>query len=196
VRQGRVIFKTRGTDNLNERQALYVQFVVEGIPRAEAVRRAGYRTKWPDRFAVQLTKTDKIAAAIAQLQAEMREKKILSLEASLYYLANIARANPKDYYDARGNLIPIEKLPRELAYAIASFEVTANGKPYYKLHSPTAAITVSAKIQGFIAPPSVNINNQVIEMTDEQRQRIFALAAAIQQSRGALPAPRENEKAK
>lgn len=57
---------------------------------------------------------------IAKRQVERRKRVDISLDRVLEEIASLAFFNPKDLYDAEGNIIPIHQLPREVAAAISS----------------------------------------------------------------------------
>jgi hypothetical protein len=196
-----VILKSQGTTLLNERQARFVGFYVDGCSATEAARRAGYgpSSKYIDRIAVRLMRTDKIANAIVNRQAEQRQKASMQLEEAVATLTNQIRANIKDFVDPEtGKLSPIEQLPRHLAACIEEIDVSRDGRIVrYRLHNGQKALYLLGRMLGWVQAPNVTVNQAHIELSDEQRTRIWDLVRAIEQQRNeqrALPGLGENGK--
>jgi hypothetical protein len=194
MRQRRVIVDTRY--GLNERQSLFVQFVIEGSSRADAVRRAGYQTKYPERFAVQLMRTPAVVAELLRRQAEMRERASMQLDEAVGVLTNQIRTNVADFVDpVTGRLKPIETLPRQLAACIEEVDVSNDGRiTRYRLHNGQKALYLLGRMLGWVQAPSVTVNQAHIELSPEHRTRIWDLVRAIEQQRGeqALPGRVDN----
>jgi hypothetical protein len=197
MRYPRVILKSSNTRNLNQRQARFVQFYVEGVSATEAARRAGYGpSKYVDRIAVRLMRTDKIADAIGKLQAEQRQRASMQLEEAVATLTNQVRANIADFVDRKtGKLKPIESLPGNLAACIEEVDVSSDGRIVrYRLHNGQKALYLLGRMLGWVQAPSIQVNNQ-IELSDEQRTRIWDLVRAIEQQRSERRAlPLSNDK--
>lgn len=60
----------------------------------------------------------------------------------------VGSANMRDYYDRDGKLIPINRLPRDLADAICEVKYDADGRVTYKLHDKNQANFTLLKLFG------------------------------------------------
>lgn len=113
--------------NLTRKQAVFVKEFLINFNGAEAVRKAGYKTKRPEKFAWDLRNKPDIAAAIDIGEKKLLEKLDITAERVLDELASIGFQNAQNLYDpATGELIPINKLPENVARTISSIEVISS----------------------------------------------------------------------
>lgn len=108
---------------LNEKQQRFVSEYVKDLNATAAAKRSGYSGKTAYSQGQRLLKNAEVAAALATRQAKALERAELSASRTLEEMRRVAFGNVQDLFDAQGNLLPIEKLPREVAAQIASFEV-------------------------------------------------------------------------
>lgn len=113
---------------LNRRQKRAAEEYFLGASKAEAYRRAyAMKPSWDARRiadnAWKLFKRPEVLAHLAQLATEAEAQYEIRKHLVLAKLTAGATANVQDLYDEKGELIPIHKLPREVAATICSIEV-------------------------------------------------------------------------
>jgi hypothetical protein len=128
-----VLIKYRATNKLNERQALFVGFVVEGASRAEA--RAGSSEKYADRIGDQRMRALKIVSEIARRQELQRREQDVSLAKWIGETANIAFVDPVELEDEDGKTRKLRDIPVVLRKCISNIYWTKNGQRQYELAS-------------------------------------------------------------
>ncbi|MCP4163277.1 MAG: terminase small subunit, partial [Deltaproteobacteria bacterium] len=100
-------------------------FLTNGRNGKDAIIRAGYSKKSAEVNACRLLKNDKVKAYI-QYHQDIQEKEFdISLKRIQQETAKLAFQNTQDLYDEEtGNIIPIHKLPRDVAASISGVEHT------------------------------------------------------------------------
>jgi len=99
--------------------------IVNGMNQTEAYMQAGYNcTKETARRNASelLTKAD-IVERIAQIRAELTERERIKADEIARELKEIAFFNPQALFDEDGNLIPIHKLPPNVAKVVANMKI-------------------------------------------------------------------------
>jgi phage terminase small subunit len=128
-----------------------------------------------------LAKTN-IARRIEELEEARRERLDITADRVLQRLAMLAFANVRDFYDDRGELIPIHELDHDVAAAISSFE-TIGGKSgivtKVKLHDQKAALELLGKTEKLkLFRENVNLNHAFGEYSDEELEELARQKAA------------------
>lgn len=113
---------------LNRRQKRAAEEYFLGCSKAEAYRRAyACKPEWDAARiadnAYSVFKRPEMDAYLAQLGKEAEEQYEIRKHLVLQKLTAGATSNVQDLYDENGELIPIHKLPREVAATICSIEV-------------------------------------------------------------------------
>lgn len=76
-----------------------------------------------NRKACELFKRDKIRSRVDELQKEISWRNKLTIDSIIHELKKIILFNPKDLFDAEGELKNMVELPDEIATAISSIDV-------------------------------------------------------------------------
>lgn len=173
--------------DLNPRERRFVDLVAEGRTKAYAARAVGWGGS-PWSLYRRLKELDPAIEARRAYLAKKSEVDALSI-ASEY--AAIGFANVQDLVDVDGNPIPLHELPREVAAAIVSLDVTETEvnaelktRTYkYKLHPKTQALESLVKLFGLEAPKKVALTDaegkDLPAMTDIEAARRIAFALAV-----------------
>ena len=107
---------------------------------AVAYREINPRSKRPDQRASVLLANPEVKAAIEERRQEAIKGAGVELLCVLQELAAVGQFNPADLRDPEGKLIPVHKLPRQVAAAIAGEEFDANGSLIrYRTHPKNEA---------------------------------------------------------
>lgn len=108
---------------LNDKHARFVAEYLKDLNATQAAIRAGYSPETAGAQGSRLLTNDEIAAAVADGQAKVLAAAELSAVRTLEEMRRLAFSNAQDLFDTDGNLLPIHKLPRDIAATIASVEV-------------------------------------------------------------------------
>ena len=108
---------------LTDKQLLFVAEYLKDLNATQAAIRAGYSVDTAGSQGSRLLTNVEIAEAIAASQSKVIEAAELSAVRTLEEIRRLAFSNAQDLFDTDGNLLPIHKLPRDIAAAIASVEV-------------------------------------------------------------------------
>ena len=120
-------------------------------PRAAYIK-AGFKARGrvADAAASRLLKNVNIQAAIKKSREEVTKEVEKKLSFDLIDVKEelwaVASSTSKDYYDKKGNLIPIHKLSDKAAKAVASFEIEESRRGGGKLKKEKGAILKKVKI--------------------------------------------------
>lgn len=107
---------------------------------APAYREINPRSKRPDQRASVLLANPEVQAAIQERRQEAIKGAGVELLCVLQELAAVGQFNPADLRDPQGKLIPIHKLPRQVAAAIAGEEFDEHGNLIrYRTHPKNEA---------------------------------------------------------
>lgn len=118
---------------LTPKQSAFVAEYLIDLNATQAAIRAGYSVKTAKSVGAEnLTKPD-IDAAIQEALQKRAERTEISQDRVLEEYAKLAFHNPQDFYDDQGNLIEVHKLPRDVAAAITSMEVSVDAEGKSKL---------------------------------------------------------------
>jgi phage terminase small subunit len=118
---------------LTPKQQAFVKEYLCDLNATQAAIRAGYSVKTAKSVGAEnLTKPD-IDAAIQEALQKRAERTEISQDRVLEEYAKLAFHNPQDFYDDQGNLIEVHKLPRDVAAAITSMEVSVDAEGKSKL---------------------------------------------------------------
>jgi phage terminase small subunit len=112
----------RGSQQLrNPQHELFAkEFVASGDARA-AAHAASIKGGIP--AAARLLQDDRVARRVRWLNQQLTTRIEMKAERVVAEVAAIALADPKDAYDANGELLPINEWPEALRRAVAGFEV-------------------------------------------------------------------------
>lgn len=108
---------------LNKKQAQFVKEYLIDLNATQASIRAGYSHKTAEWIGHQLLKKTHVAEAV-RYEMEARAKRTeISADRVLAEYAKLAFLDPRRFYDDDGNLIPVHKLPEDVAAALAGMDV-------------------------------------------------------------------------
>lgn len=151
--------------------------VAEGRTLLEAHKAAGYVPEPGN--AKRLRKRADVSERIAELRREAAEFANVRRVRVVVEVDRIGRANIRDFYDEEGVLIPIQKLPRELAAAIQEIVVSDGKVAGYKLHDKNQAnFTLLKYLGGLPEAPAAQTHVSIFNQLSIEDQR--ALAAALE----------------
>ncbi|MDR0276232.1 MAG: terminase small subunit [Burkholderiaceae bacterium] len=138
---------------LTPQQECFAQEVARGKPLAQAYRIAYPKslkwkneTLWP--AASQLMAHPKVHARVEALQKAAAAEVVVEKSALLRELMRLAFADPRRLAGEDGKVKPLHKLDDDMAAAVASVKVGADGKVEYKLWDKGAAQEKLAKHLG------------------------------------------------
>lgn len=115
--------QSKSPDGLTDKQRRFVaEYMVDCNARAAAVR-AGYSARTADKIGPQLLGKTSVRAAIAKREERHLQRLEVTAERVLAELGRLSVSDPRQLFDAEGNLRPIHELPDEVASAVASVEV-------------------------------------------------------------------------
>lgn len=119
----RKVKKDRSVE-LTEKHKLFCEHYIETLSQTEALRRAGYKCKYPGAYAADLMRLPKIQNYIQQLMAERSKRNQITADMVLQELAKIGFANIKNYIKT-GNLVEdLKGLEDDKTAAVESIKVT------------------------------------------------------------------------
>lgn len=107
---------------LRPKHERFVLEYLKDLNATQAAIRAGYSRKTAGVQGHDLLKNPKIAAAIAEKNAEKCEKAGLTAELVRETLARALRFDPSDTVDAEGNALMVNKIPDHARLALAGHE--------------------------------------------------------------------------
>ncbi|MEF2146661.1 MAG: terminase small subunit [Desulfovibrionaceae bacterium] len=118
---------------LTPKQAAFVAEYLIDLNATQAAIRAGYSARTAGSQGERLLKKVEIQIALAEAQQKRAERTEISQDRVLLEYSKLAFHNPQDFYDDKGNLIEVHKLPRDVAAAITSMEVSVDAEGKSKL---------------------------------------------------------------
>lgn len=116
----------RKKNKLTPKQAAFVQEYLIDLNATQAAIRAGYSKKTAKDIACENLAKPNIQAAIQKRRTKLTEKAEISQERVLTEYAKLAFLDPREFFDDNGDLIPIHKLPGEVAAAVSGMDVTTS----------------------------------------------------------------------
>lgn len=125
---------------LTPRQQRFVDEFLVDLNGRQAAIRAGYSPKSADQQAGRLLSYAKVKAALEKGKTERRAKTRITAERVLEELAKLAFVDPRDFFDADGNLIPIAELGDDTATGLAGLDIAVH-------HGGDGEVTKAAKIK-------------------------------------------------
>jgi hypothetical protein len=102
----------------------------------------------------------------------------------------IGAGNMKDYYDREGRLIPVHKLSRDAAEAIAEVKIDSEGRVTYKLHDKNQANFTLLKLFGDLPDDEASTTQKTTNIfnafsPEAQKVLLEVLRSAAGSNRGA-----------
>jgi phage terminase small subunit len=113
----------KGTNGLTPKQQRFVIEFLKDFNGTQAATRAGYSARTANEQAARLLTQAPIAATIAHAMKKAFEKAGLDLARWVREVWNMALLDPADFYDADGNLLPIQDMPIEARRALAGMDL-------------------------------------------------------------------------
>lgn len=110
-------------EQLTNRQRRFVDMIVQGKKRAEAVRAIGYKGDRPEDAAYKMLQRPLIRQAVAERDAMWMEAVDVSKAMIATELGRVAFFDPRRMFDDAGNLKPIHELDDATAAVVQSVEV-------------------------------------------------------------------------
>src|ERR1700760_3390415 len=130
---------------MNQRQQLFVANYLKTRNASAAARAAGYATASASVTGSKLLRSPMVAAAIAAHEAKTEKTNVSLAEKAMTELSTLRFGNLQDCFDADGNLLPISKMPREVAATLTAFE-NSKGFQRIKQGSKLSALELLSKI--------------------------------------------------
>lgn len=131
-------------------QEAFVTNLLTKLNQTDAYRKAGYKSKTPDRQANQLMRNSKVLARLNFQREKLAKKAGVTAEMVVAELAKIGFADVRDFLDEDNAVKDLTSLPRELTAAVESVQtdIRHDGgksegyteKVKFKLHSKIAAL--------------------------------------------------------
>lgn len=108
---------------LTKRQECFVAEYLIDLNATQAAIRAGYSPKRANAMGHEnLTKPD-ITAAVQAAMAARSQRTEITADRVLQEYAKLAFLDPRRFYDADGSLIPVQRLPADVAAALAGMDI-------------------------------------------------------------------------
>lgn len=108
---------------MTPKQARFVAEYLVDLNGTQAAIRAGYSPKGAEVTASKLLRVGKVAKAVAAGKGKQLQDAGLSAARVLEELRRLAFADMRGFFDANGNMLPIQSLSAEQGSQIASLEV-------------------------------------------------------------------------
>lgn len=108
---------------LSRKRQRFVAEYLKDLNAAAAARRAGYTSNRADQAGYELLSKPDVAAAIADGSRKALSGAELSASRVLEEYRRLAFQDVRALFDESGNLLPVHKLPADVAASIASVEV-------------------------------------------------------------------------
>ena len=163
---------------LKPRERRFIAAYNESFNAQQAALTAGYSSKTAQAQGYQLLK--RLAGEVAAYGQALLEEINVTNRRIVREVALIAFANPADYTDKDGKLIPIEQLG-ELARAIKEIDVKVDSRTglettKYKFYSKQEALEFLGKAGGMlndIRPPALLVNFNIMGGTVDEPPRVI-----------------------
>jgi len=147
--------------------------IAENVSLLEAHKAAGYAPEPGN--AKRIRNRPDVRARIAELRNEAAEFANVRRVRVVLEVDRVGRANTRDFYDGDGVLIPIHKLPRELAAAVQEVVVEGNKIVGYKLFDKNQAnFTLLKYLGGLPEAPSAQTHVSIFNQLSVEDQRHLA----------------------
>lgn len=156
---------------LNDKQKRFVAEYLVDLSATQAAIRAGYSAKTAHSQGPRLLGHAGVAAAIAAAKEKRAEKVGLRAEEVLEQVRLLASADPRRIVDEKGRLIPLHKLPDDIAMAVSSVEVTKDGSLKYRLWDKNSALEKAMKHLGLYERDNKQKSDPFTEMMEFLRER-------------------------
>lgn len=109
---------------LTPKQQCFCNEYLVDLNATQAAIRAGYSKRTANRIGPENLSKPVIAAAIAEARSKLAEKTEITQKRVIEEYAKPAFLDPRKFYDDDGNLIPVHKLPAEVAAALTGMDVS------------------------------------------------------------------------
>ena len=123
TKDNQLVSQARRKKKLTPKQQRFCDEYLIDLNATQAAIRAGY--KHPDNGRQLLTKTH-VLAAIEKEQARRSKRTGITQDKALKEFGRIAFLDPRKFFDDNGDLIPIHRLPGDVAAAITRMDVTTS----------------------------------------------------------------------
>lgn len=110
-------------DGLEPRQERFCQEYVKDLNGTQAAIRAGYSAKTANEQASRMLANVNVAARVAELQQTVAEKAGVTALGLLTELRRVAYGDMRNFFNDKGQLLPIPELSDDAAAMLASIEV-------------------------------------------------------------------------
>ena len=165
---------------LTPRQQRFAAEYLVDLNATQAARRAGYSERTAHAQGRRLLQEPHVSAWVNQLLDERSTRLEVTADRVVAELAKIAFADPRSLFDADGVLLPIHRVPNEVAQAIATMEVTTDAGGTLKVTKirfcdKVAALTLLARHLGMLNDKvSVTDGQELIDRIQRGRARVAA----------------------
>jgi phage terminase small subunit len=122
-----------------KREKFCQEYLID-LNATQAAIRAGYSKKTASSMGEQLLRFLEVQNRISQLQRKRIERTEVTADHVINALARIANIDPRRMYDEDGQLIPANKLPDDIAMAVAGIEHGDKGGIKIKLNDRLKAL--------------------------------------------------------
>jgi phage terminase small subunit len=165
-------------------QARFVREYLKDLHGAEAVRRAGYQTKYPDRIAYQLLENSRVAAAINDAKLKRAKRTEISADRVLQESARLAFLDIRQLYNEDGSLKPISQWPDDVAAAVAGIDSI---EQYDWVDGEKVPAGVLKKIRLWSKPGQLDLLAKHLKLLREEKaETVVNVTVVVQSLSGAL----------
>ena len=165
-------------EKMTAKQVKFCQEYLIDLNATQAAIRAGYSEDTAGVIGYENLKKPYIEAYIGELQEEAANSLKITKEKVLQGLKMLSFYDPRKFFGTDGNLLPIEDLDEETAFALSAFEVSEdfvsiNGvrtisgyTKKIKMSDRKGALDLLNKMLGYYAPEKSEVKT-LVHLTDE-----------------------------
>ncbi|MCP5246170.1 MAG: terminase small subunit [Burkholderiales bacterium] len=111
---------------MNSRQKKFCEEYLVDLNATQAAKRAGYTGKTVRTQASKMLTNPNIEKYIQELMKKREERTEVTQDRVLKEWAKLAFLDPQKFFDESGNLLPVNKLDKDVAAALVGIDVTEN----------------------------------------------------------------------
>jgi phage terminase small subunit len=108
--------------SLNPKQQRFVEEYVKDFNATQAAIRSGYSQKTAGQIGEENLRKPEIKEAVEALKKKASDANEVTVARVLQGILRVAELDPRKAYDSKGDLLPIHKLPDEVAFAISGID--------------------------------------------------------------------------
>lgn len=178
----------KNANGLTEKMEAFARLVASGVPPGAAYDKAYPTTrgrKWSTVLAngKRQLKHPAVAARVAVLRAKADAAIVKAVVADakvvMQEVIRLATSDIGDLFDAKGNPIPIHKLPTDIRRAISSVKTNADGSVEIKLWDKNSALEKAMRHLGLFEKDNAQQRDGLMALRDALLGRVVGVAREV-----------------